>query len=199
MDISASLCPRAIKLCRTAIVSRLRGALSAWTKVKAQSALIRTLNSRRRSRNGPATGFDRLRSDYTEFRYSAVDRWTETRRFRLTQDGILNSRLQIPVRSADEPWITIWRKAPIKHPSRLSPRVQLFEEVEIDLTPLRLALRPSRTAPDWSPENCQVISEDAFVGNVHCIQLQMDKVDHSERCWVDPQRDYSVVRWQRRR
>jgi beta-lactamase regulating signal transducer with metallopeptidase domain/thiol-disulfide isomerase/thioredoxin len=143
-------------------------------------------------------GFDRLRSDYTEFRYRAVDRWTETRRFRLTQDGILNSRLQIPVRSADEPWITIWRKAPIKHPSRLSPRVQLFEEGEIDLTPLRLALRPSRTAPEWSPENCQVISEDAFVGNAHCIQLQMDKVNHSERCWVDPQRDYSVVRWQRR-
>ena len=26
----------------------------------------------------------------------------------------------------------------------------------------------------------------------------MDKVDHSERCWVDPQRDYGVVRWQRR-
>ncbi len=143
-------------------------------------------------------GFDRLRSDYTEFRHRAVDGWTETRRFRVTQDGILNSRLQIPVRSADDPWITIWRKAPIKHPSRLNPRVQQFEESEIDLTPLRLALRPSRTAPEWSPENCWVISEDAFLGNVHCIELQMDKVNHSERCWIDPQRDYSVVRWQRR-
>jgi beta-lactamase regulating signal transducer with metallopeptidase domain/thiol-disulfide isomerase/thioredoxin len=143
-------------------------------------------------------GFDRLRSDYTEFRHRAVDGWTETRRFRVTQDGILNSRLQIPVRSADEAWIALWRKAPIKHPSRLRPRVQLFEESEIDLTPLRLALRPSRTAPEWSPENCWVISEDALVGHVHCIELQMDKVNHSERCWVDPQRDYSVVRWQRR-
>jgi beta-lactamase regulating signal transducer with metallopeptidase domain len=143
--------------------------------------------------------FDRLRSDYTEFRYRAVDGWTETRRFRLTQDGILNSRLQIPVQSADEPWITIWRRAPIKHPSnRPSSRVQQFEEGEIDLTPLRLALRPSRTAPEWSPENCWVSSEDALLGDVHCIELQMDKVDHSERCWVDPQRDYSVVRWQRR-
>ena len=42
------------------------------------------------------------------------------------------------------------------------------------------------------------MSEDELVGNAHCIKLQMDMIDHSERCWVDPHRDYSVVRWDRR-
>jgi hypothetical protein len=143
-------------------------------------------------------GRDRLRSDFTAFLYSGVDGWKEIQRSRVTRNGILNSRLLFPAHSDETPKIAIWRKVPVKHPSnRLRPG-DLFEESEIDLTPLRLALRPTTTASDWSPENCRVLSEDALLGNVHCIKLQMDKVDHSERCWVDPNRDYSVVRWERR-
>jgi beta-lactamase regulating signal transducer with metallopeptidase domain len=143
-------------------------------------------------------GPDRLRSDFTDFLYSRVDGWKEIQRSRLTQNGILYSRLLVPAHSAEAPKIAIWRKVPVKHPSNQWGSFGFFEESEIDLTPLRLALRPTTTASDWSPENCRVLSEDALLDNVHCIMLQMDKVDHSERCWVDPHRDYSVVRWQRR-
>jgi beta-lactamase regulating signal transducer with metallopeptidase domain len=143
-------------------------------------------------------GPDRLRSDFTDFLYNGVDGWKETKRSRLTQNGILYARLLVPADSAEAPKIEICRKVPFKHPSNRLSRAGFFEGSEIDLTPLRLALRPTTTASDWTPENCRVRSEDALSGGVHCIQLQMDKVDHSERCWVDPKRDYSVVRWERR-
>jgi hypothetical protein len=143
-------------------------------------------------------GLDRLRSDFTDFLYSGVDGWKELRRCRVMRNGLLCSRLLVPAQAAEAPKIAIWRKAPFKHPSNGLRSADFFEESEIDLTPLRLALRPSTTASDWSQESCRVVSEDALLGNVHCIMLQMDKVDHSERCWVDPQRDYCVVRWQRR-
>jgi beta-lactamase regulating signal transducer with metallopeptidase domain len=142
-------------------------------------------------------GLDRLRSDFTDFGYSGLDGWKELRRCRVIRNGLLQSRLLVP-QSTEAPKIAIWRKAPFQRASNRWGEVDFFEESEIDLTPLRLALRPSATASDWSPEHCRVHSEDALLGNVHCILLQMDKVDHSERCWVDPQRDYCVVRWERR-
>jgi beta-lactamase regulating signal transducer with metallopeptidase domain len=142
-------------------------------------------------------GLDRLRSDFTNFLYSG-DGWKEIRRARLTRNGILHSRLLVPAQSAEAPKIAIWRKAPFQHPSNRLGSGDLFAGPQIDLAPLRLALRPTATASDWSPENCRVLSEDTLVGNVHCIKLQMDKVDHSERCSVDPKRDYSIVRWERR-
>ena len=50
----------------------------------------------------------------------------------------------------------------------------------------------------WSSDNCQVVSENAIVGNVHCIKLQQIVDNHCETCWVDPNRDYVVVFWERR-
>jgi hypothetical protein len=145
-------------------------------------------------------GLDRLRSDFSEFAPSGAAGWKETGRFRITRDGFLNSRLKVPTNSAEPPTISIWRKVAVKHPSRMvSSGDFLLDALAIDLAPLRLAARPLSPASDWSPENCRVVSEDALVGNAHCIKLQMDKVDHSEQCWVDPKRDYSVVRWERRK
>ena len=144
-------------------------------------------------------GLDRLRSDFSEFVYSGADGWKETGRFRVTQEGCLNSRFHVPTHSGEASTIAIWRKVAIKHPSNWSSSGDyLLDDLETDLTPLRLALRPLSPASDWSPENCRVVSEDVLVGNAHCIKLQMDKVNHSEQCWVDPKRDYSVVRWERR-
>jgi beta-lactamase regulating signal transducer with metallopeptidase domain len=144
-------------------------------------------------------GLERLRSDFSEFVYSAREGWKETGRFRITQSGSVNSRLHVPTRLREAPRIAIWRKVPVKHPSDMSSSGDyLLEDLEIDLTPLRLALHPSSTASNWSPENCRILADDTLLGNVHCIELQMDKVDHSERCWVDPKRDFSVVRWERR-
>jgi hypothetical protein len=144
-------------------------------------------------------GQHRLRSDFSEFVYGGAEGWKETGRFRVTQDGILNSRFHVPTNSSEAPTIAIWRKVAIKHPSNGgSSGDYLLEDLEIDLTPLRLALRPLSPTSDWSPENCRVVSDDALIGNLRCIKLQMRKVDHSEQCWVDPKRDYSVVRWERR-
>jgi thioredoxin 1 len=144
-------------------------------------------------------GPDRVRSDFSELTYSSADGWKETGRFRFIQNGFLASRLQVPKSSDQTPTISLWRKVPIKQPSNwFSSGDFLLQNIEFDLIPLRLAIRPLSPASDWSPENFRVISEDAVVGNVHCIQLQMDKVDHSEQCWVDPNRDYSVIRWERR-
>jgi beta-lactamase regulating signal transducer with metallopeptidase domain len=143
-------------------------------------------------------GLGRLRSDFTDFVYSGVDGWKELRRCRVMRNGLLYSRLLVPAQPAEGPKIAIWRKAPFQRPSNRWGEADFFEESEIDLTPLRLALRPSTTASDWSRANCRILSEDALLGSVHCILLQMDKVDHSEQCWVDPLRDYCVVRWERR-
>ncbi len=74
----------------------------------------------------------------------------------------------------------------------------MWNSLATDQVPLRLAVRPLSALSDWSPANSRVVNEDSLEGNAHCIQLQMDKGDHSERCWVDPKRDYSVVRWERR-
>jgi thiol-disulfide isomerase/thioredoxin len=145
-------------------------------------------------------GLDRLRSDFSEFVYSGAERWKETGRFRITQAGSLNSRLHVPTRSGEAaPTIAIWRKVAIKRPSGWSSSGDfLLRDLDIDLAPLRLAVRPLSPASDWSAETSRVVSEDALIGNVRCIKLQMDKVDHSERCWVDPSRDYSIVRCERR-
>jgi thiol-disulfide isomerase/thioredoxin len=144
-------------------------------------------------------GPDRVRSDFNELTYNSADGWKETGRFRFIQNGFLCSRLQVPRATDETPAISLWRKVPLKQPSNwFSSGDFLLEKLDHDLIPLRLAVRPVSAASDWSPENCRVVSEDAVVGNAHCIQLQMDKIDHSEQCWVDPRRDYSVIRWERR-
>jgi hypothetical protein len=143
-------------------------------------------------------GSDRWQSDFSEIVYNADDGWKETGRLRITHDGTLNSRLRVPSDSAASPTIAIWRKVPVKHPSNIgSSGDSLLLNLEFDLVPLRLAVRPLGPSSDWTPENSRVVSEDALVGGVHCVKLQMDKMNYSEQCWVDPKRDYCVVRWER--
>ena len=52
-------------------------------------------------------GLDRVRSDFSEFVYSSAEGWKETGRFRITQVGSLNSRLQVPARAGEAPTIAI--------------------------------------------------------------------------------------------
>ncbi len=143
-------------------------------------------------------GLDRLRSDFSNLEYTREAGWKETERYRITRAGSLNSLLKVPTSSAEPPSIAIWRKVAVKLPSSNISRNDLWDDLATDQVPLRLAVRPLSTLSDWSPANTRILCEDALNGNSHCIQLQMDKVDHSERCWVDPKRDYSVVRWERR-
>ena len=144
-------------------------------------------------------GTDRSRSDFGQFEYSEASGWNEKARYRLTHAGSLNSRLHVPASPSEPPQIAIWRQVPVKNPSnRSSSGDFLLKDREIDLGPLRLALRPFGPTAEWSPENCRVINENATLGNVRCIMIQMDKLDHSEMWWVDPSRDYSIVHWERR-
>src|ERR1700726_39842 len=105
-------------------------------------------------------GLDRLRSDFSEFVYSGAERWKETGRFRITQAGSLNSRLHVPTRSGEAaPTIAIWRKVAIKRPSGWSSSGDfLLRDLDIDLAPLRLAVRPLSPASDWSAETSRVVS-----------------------------------------
>jgi hypothetical protein len=144
-------------------------------------------------------GTDRLQSDFSEIVLNADDGWKETGRLRITHNGALNSRLRVPTDSAVQPVISIWRKVPVKHPSNLaSSGDALLMNLDIDVLPLRLAVRPFEPASDWTPDNCRVVSEDVLFGTAHCVKLQMDQMNRAEQCLVDPQRDYSVVCWERR-
>jgi beta-lactamase regulating signal transducer with metallopeptidase domain len=155
-------------------------------------------------------GPSRYRSDFTCVGHDGASGWKQRAQVRIIRTGSLFSRLLVPVNAREAPSIDVWREPPTKNPNRASVAGDLrLKWQEVDLAPLRLALRPtiqvsSDSAPmiynscAWSPDNCQVVSENAIVGNVHCIKLQQNVDNHCETCWVDPNRDYVVVFWERR-
>jgi beta-lactamase regulating signal transducer with metallopeptidase domain len=145
-------------------------------------------------------GMDRLRRDFGEFGYGGASGWKEISRFRLTRDGSLNSRLHVPTRSTEVPTMAIWRQVPVKNPSGRSRSGDfLLNDFHVDWWPLRLALRPLGPNSGWSPDNCRVISENDLVGKVRCVKIQKGKAPSAVTYWIDPSRDYSVIRWERRR
>jgi beta-lactamase regulating signal transducer with metallopeptidase domain len=155
-------------------------------------------------------GASRFRSDFRSVGNDGANGWKQLAQVRIIRDGSLFSRLLVPVNARESPSIDIWRESAIKDSNRASVAGDLrLKWHEVDLAPLRLALRPmiqvsSESAPiiynscAWSPDNCQVVGENAIVGNVHCIKLQQNVNNHFETCWVDPKRDYVVVYWERR-
>ncbi len=144
-------------------------------------------------------GADRLRSDFGKFSYDNAHGWKETARYRLTQDGSLNSRREAPVDAVEPATISIWRKIAYKKPSNWSSSGDfLLKSRALDVQPLQFALRPLSLISARPPERWRVISEDARVGEARCIEIQVDELDHSERWWVDRNRDFSVIRWERR-
>jgi thiol-disulfide isomerase/thioredoxin len=144
-------------------------------------------------------GADRLRSDLSQIAFSNAGERKETAQFCLVVDGSRHLRLHVPA-SVDQPaTLAIWRKVPVKYPSNWSSSGDFaLMDLDVDLTPLRFALRSGSAAADWSSESSRVVSENVLLDGARCIELQLDRIDHSERCWVDPARDYSVVRWERR-
>ncbi len=61
-------------------------------------------------------GLDRLRSDFSDLEYSREGGWKETKRYRITRAGDLNSLLKVPTGSTEPPSIEIWRKVAVKSP-----------------------------------------------------------------------------------
>ena len=95
-------------------------------------------------------GADRLRSDFGEFVYDDASGWAERARFRLSHDGSLNSRLYVPANKSESPTLAIWRDvSPLNH-SKWTNSDWLPKEREVDLGPLRFALRPLRPTPEWA-------------------------------------------------
>jgi len=172
----------------------LAGLRSAGAKLDGERDLELTL----RQSEWWGEGADRLRSEFGEVVYDDASGWKEQARFRLSHDGSLYSRLYVLANKSEAPTLAIWRDVSTPNLSWWLNGEWLPNEREVDLGPLRFALRPLRPTPEWSSENCRVISENAMLGNVPCIKIQMDEPYHSERCWIDPGRDYSVIRWERR-
>jgi beta-lactamase regulating signal transducer with metallopeptidase domain len=156
-------------------------------------------------------GESRFRSDIPVVGPSGANGGRQRSRIRVIQDGNLFSRLEVPVNPRETALMSLYRKLDIKNPEPAAGTSGdlLLKWREVDLAPLRLALRPLTQVPfdsapfcyntlAWSPENCQVVSENAIVGNVHCIKLEQDRNNHFETCWADPKRDYIVVLWERR-
>jgi beta-lactamase regulating signal transducer with metallopeptidase domain/thiol-disulfide isomerase/thioredoxin len=155
-------------------------------------------------------GASRFRSDFRTVGKDGANGWKQLEGMRIIRDGNLFSRLLVPVSTREASLISIWREFAIKNPGEAFIAGDFrLKSREVDLAPLRLALRPmvqvsSESAPfcynshAWSPDNCRVVSENSIVDNVHCIKLQQDMNNHFETCWVDPKRDYIVVFWERR-
>jgi hypothetical protein len=49
------------------------------------------------------------------------------------------------------------------------------------------------------PKRWHVISENAIIGNKHCVKLQMPRDDVTDNLWVDPGREDLILGWERLR
>jgi hypothetical protein len=146
-------------------------------------------------------GKDRIRDEYVELSFKGPKDWPQTARIRKLVDGMKVSRLEIPVAAGKSPQLVVWDQLSLKNQSafQLADWVRRLDPQTFDFEPLCLAFRALAPALGWSPENCRIVGENALVDGVRCIQIQMDAMDHSEMCSVDPNRDDIVVRWEIRR
>jgi len=148
-----------------------------------------------------AEGRDRLRDEYFQVRRNGPNEWERVARVCTTADGTLHSRLTVPTDAAESEMMTLWRYVRAKDPKKgqmLSGVDPRQDPRNADLAPFRLTFRASAPNVTWTPDRCRVVSENELVGEVHCIKIQMDDFHYSETCWVDPKREYIVLRWQQR-
>jgi hypothetical protein len=146
-------------------------------------------------------GKDRIRDDYFEVACKGTKDWPQTARIRKIVDAKKISRLETPVAAGKSPHLAVWRQANVNNQSAFE-RWDTNRRVDpqtFDWEPLCLAFRALDPVLGWAPENCRIVNENAMVDGVRCVQIQMDTLDHSELCSVDPNRDDIVVRWERRR
>jgi hypothetical protein len=150
-------------------------------------------------------GKDRIRDEFFEVEFAGPKDWKQTARIRNIVDGTRISRLTMPIVAGAAPELSIWGVASLKDlaayswqlslrwPPRSDPRV-------VDWAPLRLAFRPLDPALGWSSiEHCRVVGEDVLENGLRCVKVRMDARDLSEMCWVDPNRDDIIVRWEKRK
>jgi len=132
-------------------------------------------------------GENRLRA---EFRKIDIDRWpiAPGKQIRGTLDGSADVTLELSDTPGGAPRGFAWSDGH-DHESRASL-----------LRPLLLACwpaTPKATGPH--PEHFQLLTENAILDNRHCIKIQKrgkPPGELLETCWIDPDRDDVIVRWE---
>ena len=145
-------------------------------------------------------GTDRIRDDSVELSFKGPKEWPETGRIRKLVDGMKVSRLEMPAAAGASPQLVVWDQLSLKNQSafQLANSARRLDPQTFDFEPLCFAFRALAPALGWTPENCRIVGEDVLVDGVRCVQIQMDVMDHSEMCSVDPNREDIVVRWEMR-
>jgi thiol-disulfide isomerase/thioredoxin len=138
-------------------------------------------------------GDDRFRDDFSVVLCRGPKQWTETERYSLTVKGAKHIRRKTPNGPGATPQVGTWAEPA---PERTGD-LQLDARPD-DLAPLLLTFRPFHPVFGWNPKRCRLVNEDEVIGGIHCATIQMDEISKSERCWVDPNRDYVIVKWEKR-
>jgi hypothetical protein len=142
-----------------------------------------------------------VRDDFVEVAHEGPKKWKEAARIRKIVDGTKISLLTTPLGTGESPRIAIWAQASVANLSAFAWRdTGAWRDARVlDWSPLRLTFRALDPALGWSlSETCHVVDDAAVIDNVPCVTVQMDALDRSEMCWVDPSRDDIIVRWERR-
>jgi beta-lactamase regulating signal transducer with metallopeptidase domain len=154
----------------------------------------------------------RLRDDLTVVRSHALKEPKPVVRVLTVADGTTHSRLVLPD-SNEAPLMTIWREVPFPintDGGMYAPQSAERRNRETELLPLMLLFRPQSPAAGLVPGACRVVEENAIVDKVPCIKIRMEssqpplrqtrrdrRADNADTFWVDPNRDYVIVLWER--
>jgi hypothetical protein len=145
-------------------------------------------------------GQERIRDDFPELRYLAPKDRRQTARIRKIVDGKTVSRLATPLEPGRSPQLAIWGQASASNPSPFAyyESYAWRDPRTLDWGPICLTFRSLNPILGWAAtDRCRIVGEEVL-DKVRCIKVQMDELDRSEMCWVDPTRDNIVVRWEKR-
>ena len=110
------------------------------------------------------------------------------------------SRLATPLEPSRSPQLAIWGQASASNPSPFAyyESYAWRDPRTLDWGPICLTFRSLNPILGWAAtDHCRIVGEEVL-DKVRCIKVQMDELDRSEMCWVDPTRDNIVVRWEKR-
>jgi hypothetical protein len=158
-------------------------------------------------------GAGRLRDEFLMTREKDQQDKARSVRVRNLIDGTIRARVVMPLLPTETPMMTVWRDLGGSNASDpLMPGGESgpfsCQNRDVDLIPLLVALRPFNSASGLDVQACDVVDEKATVDRVPCIKLRITHRDpfnmkrrrsEVEFWWVDPKRDFIVMKWERRR
>jgi thiol-disulfide isomerase/thioredoxin len=138
-------------------------------------------------------GTDRFRDEFSIVACGGAYEWKLTGECSVTINGSKHTRFNKPIGLDELPQVATWNEID----AAPSGDAQLVARSD-DLAPLLLTFRPFHPAFGWNRDRCRLVSESEFVGATPCLVIQMDEISKSERCWIDPNRDYAILKWEKR-